>query len=143
MANYVFEMLRSLDYREMDITIAGPLTGDILSQIRIDGVKQGQSAKRNFITRQLEDVPIQFNVNVNAPFYKLIGSLKAMYDPAYVRDPRDVGLIDGEGHRLRPRANEASVAAQPDAPAPEQSPELPALPLEEPAIQRRESENMP
>ena len=143
MANYVFEMLRSLDYREMDITIAGPLTGDILSQIRIDGVKQGQSAKRNFITRQLEDVPIQFNVNVNAPFYKLIGSLKAMYDPAYVRDPRDVGLIDDEGHRLRPRASEASVAAQPDAPAPEPSPELPALPLEEPAIQRRESENMP
>lgn len=138
MANYAFGMLRSLDYRQMQITIEGPLTGDILSKIRLDGVKQGADAERNFITRQLEDVPLQFNINVTAPFYKLIGSLKAMYDPAFVKDPREIGLINSDGTRRQDAVNADSLIEPPVLPPdPAAAPELPSG---EPAIQRRESE---
>ncbi len=138
MANYAFEMLRRLDFRTMEIVIEGPLTGEIVSKIRIDGVRQGEAASRNIITRQLEDVPIQFNVNINAPFYKLIGSLKAMYDPASIRDPRDLGLINSDGTMRQQSVTAESVEALDDPPPDPGAP--PSLPLEEPAIQRRESE---
>lgn len=138
MANYAFEMLRSLDFRTMEIVIEGPLTGEIISKIRIDGVRQGETASRNIITRQLEDVPIQFNVNINAPFYKLIGSLKAMYDPASIRDPRELGLLNSDGTMRQQSVTAESVEAQDDPPPDPGAP--PSLPTQEPAIQRRESE---
>jgi hypothetical protein len=138
MANFAFEMLRSLDFRTMEIVIEGPLTGEIVSKIRIDGVRQGETASRNLITRQLEDVPIQFNVNINAPFYKLIGSLKAMYDPASIRDPRELGLLNSDGTMRQQSVTAESVEARDDQPPSPGDP--PSLPREEPAIQRRESE---
>lgn len=142
MADYAFEMLRSLDYKQMDIEIDGPLTGDILSKIRLDGVKQGAEADRNFFTRQLEDVPIQFNININAPFYKLIGTLRAMYDPAFVKDPRELGLLSDDGVRLRETATQEDVEKREQEEEAETVPEILGLPPEEPAIQRRESEIM-
>ena len=39
-------------------------------------------------------MPIRFNVNIRAPFYQLLTNLRSMYDPAYVTDPRDLGLLD-------------------------------------------------
>ncbi len=151
MANYAFSMLRSLDFKTMDVVIDGPLTGDILSQITLDGVKQGEGASRNIFTRQFENLPIQFNININAPFYKLIGTLKSMYDPATVRDPRELGLLTDDGVRLRERTTQdeidsmaeadADVASDPDPPpakTPDHTPQTPKDP-----IQRRESEQMP
>jgi len=97
MANFVFDALKSLDYRTMTIAMDGALEGDIVTRVRFDGVKQGSGAKRNFLTRRFANLPLQFNVNINAPFYQLITSFKAMYDPAYVRDPRTIGLLDADG----------------------------------------------
>jgi hypothetical protein len=65
------------------------------------GIRQGAAAKRNFITDRFRKLPIQFNINVKAQFYQLITSLKAMYDPAFIRDPREIGLIDAEGNPIR------------------------------------------
>ena len=104
-ANFAFDALKSLDYRQMRIAMDGTLEGDIVTRVRFDGVKQGEGAKRNFITRRFAKLPLQFNVNVRAPFYALITSFKSMYDPAYVRDPRSVGLLDARGrpiHRKPP-----------------------------------------
>ena len=61
------------------------------------GVTQGAGAKRNFITRRFARLPIQFNINIRAPFQKLIGSYKSIYDPTFIRDPRSLGLVDGAG----------------------------------------------
>ncbi|HUQ12773.1 MAG TPA: YdbH domain-containing protein [Novosphingobium sp.] len=122
MANFAFQTLRSLDYRTMTIALDGTLEGEIVTRVKFDGVKQGAGAKRNILTRAVGDLPIQMNVNIRAPFYQLITSLKAMYDPAFVKDPRVLGLIDEAG---RP------IARPTPAPTPS------------PSIQPSESEKVP
>lgn len=101
MANFAFDALRSLDYKQMSIAMDGSLTGEIVTKVRFDGVKQGVNARRNFITRRFENLPIRFNVNVKAPFYSLLTSIKSMYDPASVRDPRELGLLTDDGRVLQ------------------------------------------
>ena len=99
-ANFAFDALRSLDYRQMRLAMDGPLTGEIVTRVRFDGVSQGEGASSNFITRRLSALPLQFRVNIRAPFYQLITSLKSLYDPAAVRDPRSLGLLSADGGRL-------------------------------------------
>ncbi len=101
MANFAFDALKSLDYTQMQILMDGPLTGEIVTKVRFDGVKQGETAKRNFITRQLAKLPLEFRVNVRAQFYQLLSSMKSLYDPSAVRDPRELGLLTDDGERLR------------------------------------------
>ncbi|GGC17606.1 hypothetical protein GCM10011371_01390 [Novosphingobium marinum] len=106
MANFAFDALKSLDYREMTIGMDGSLEGEIVTRVRFYGVSQGEGARRNFITRRVANLPLQFNVNVRAPFFNLISSFKSLYDPAYVRDPRELGLLDTDGNRVAPSERE-------------------------------------
>jgi hypothetical protein len=101
-ANFAFDALRSLDYNRMTIGMNGALTGEIVTNVNIDGVRQGEGARRNFVTRALANLPIQFRINIRAPFYQLITSFKSLRDPAAVRDPRDLGLLADDGTRLKP-----------------------------------------
>jgi len=124
----------------MRIEIGGPLTGDVLTKLEFEGVRQGAGTKQNFITRQIADLPIRFNVNIRAPFYKLVDLMKSIYDPATVTDPRDLGLFTDDGTRFLP--------AQPELPSPEPNP-LPPTEMIDPvrrdesAIQNSESEKLP
>ncbi len=131
-ANFAFDALRSLDYRQMTIGMEGALTGDIVTRVRFDGVSQGEGASRNVITRRLAQLPIQFRINIRAPFYRLISSLKSLYDPAAVRDPRSLGLLSDDGTRLLRR--EISGDEVEDEVAPDD------LIPDEPSIQTEESE---
>lgn len=99
-ANFAFDALRSLDYERMTIAMNGPLTGEIVTNVNIERVRQGPGAKRNIITRALANLPIEFRINIRAPFYQLITSFKSLRDPAAVRDPRDLGLLSDDGTRL-------------------------------------------
>ena len=109
-ANFAFDALRSLDYKQMSIAMNGSLTGEIVTNVRFDGVKQGAGAKRNIITRALANLPIQFRINIRAPFYQLITSFKSLRDPALVRDPRDLGLLSDDGTRfLKPEVRGEDV----------------------------------
>ncbi|WBY15997.1 YdbH domain-containing protein [Erythrobacteraceae bacterium WH01K] len=112
-ANFAFDALRSLKYEQMVVGIDGPLTGEILTRVRFDGVTQGEGAKRNFVTRRLASLPIRFNVNIRAPFYQLLTNIRSIYDPAYVRDPREIGLVDDAGGRLRPSVSDEDAPARP------------------------------
>ncbi len=94
MANFAFDALRSLNYREMTIAMDGAIDGEMVTRVKFGGVKQGEGATSNFLTRRISRLPIQFNVNLRAPFYQLITSVKSFYDPEYVRDPRTLGLIE-------------------------------------------------
>lgn len=132
MANFAFDALKSLDYQQMSIAMDGSLTGEIVTRVRFDGVKQGAGAKRNFLTKRFENLPIRFNINIRAPFYQLITSIKAMYDPASVRDPRDVGLLDAEGRVLQRQVSPPPPAIKPDDVIPDQPP-----------VQTSESEKQP
>jgi len=108
MANFAFDALRSLNYREMSIGMDGALEGEIVTRVRFDGISQGKGTKRNFLTDRITKLPIRFNVNLRAPFLQLITSFKSFYDPAYVRDPRTLGLIDARGRAVpRPTVNQA------------------------------------
>ncbi|SMQ57797.1 Dicarboxylate transport [Altererythrobacter xiamenensis] len=134
-ANYAFGALRSLDFNQMRVEMEGPLTGEIITRLRFDGVKQGEEADSNFVTKRLSKLPLQFRVNIRADFFKLITSMKSLYDPASVRDPRELGLLSDDGTRLLRReitGEEAEADIDPEDVIPD-----------EPAIQDQESENMP
>lgn len=102
MANFAFQALRSLNYRRMRIAMDGPIAGEIITRVRFDGVTQGNGARRNFFTRQIGKLPLQFNVNIRAAFYQLMTNFKSFYDPAYVKDPRELGLIGADGKPIHP-----------------------------------------
>ena len=127
MANFAFQTLRSLDYQTMDIALNGSLEGEIITNVRFSGVKQGAGAKRNILTRAVANLPIEMRVNIRAPFYQLITSFKALYDPAFVKDPRTLGLVDDQGRAI--------VRPEP-SPTPKPNPA-------QPNIQPSESERVP
>jgi hypothetical protein len=135
MANMAFDALRSLDYKGMAIDMNGPLTGEIVTRVRFDGVSQGAGAKQNIITRQIGKLPFRFVVTVTAPFYQVITNIRSMYDPAMVRSPQDLvaegKLIDENGNLVAP----GQLPATP-GPTPQPTPD-------EADIQHRESENAP
>ncbi len=132
MANFAFDALKSLDYKQMSIAMDGSLTGELVTRVRFDGVKQGAGAKRNFITKRFENLPIRFNVNIKAPFYQLITSIKSMYDPASVRDPRELGLLSDDGKALKRVVTPPPSVVGPDDFIPDQPP-----------VQTSESEKKP
>lgn len=123
-ANFAFDTLRSLDYDRMTIGMNGALTGEIVTNVNIEGVRQGAEAKRNIITRALANLPIQFRINITAPFYQLITSFKSLRDPAAVRDPRELGLLGDDGTRLKPtvRGDEVPVKVTPEDIIPDEPP---------------------
>ncbi|MBX7496375.1 YdbH domain-containing protein [Qipengyuania sp. 6B39] len=131
-ANFAFDALKSLDYDQMRVIMEGPLTGEIVTRVRFDGVSQGEGAKSNFVTKRLAALPLQFRINIRAQFYQLLTSLKSMYDPAAVRDPRELGLLSDDGKRL----------LRPSITGEEAEPEINPGDLipDEPTIQQQESE---
>ena len=111
MANFAFEALKSLNYRNMRIAMDGALAGEIVTRVRFAGVSQGEGAKQNFLTRRVANLPIQFNINIRAAFLELIGVVKRTYDPAYIKDPREI--VDAQGRPLVPVAPAATPALKP------------------------------
>lgn len=118
-ANYAFDALRDMEWQSMAIDMNGPLTGELVTSVRFDGVRQGPAAERNFITRRLARLPIRFVVNVRAPFYSLVGSLRSLYDPSAVRDPRGLGLLADDGTRFVPAGPLAVPSPEPIIQPPE------------------------
>ncbi len=110
MANYAFETLKSLNYKQLNIGLDGSLSGNIFTRVSMRGVTQGPGARRNFITRQIGKLPIQFNVNIHAPFYMLLTNFKSLYDSSYLPDPRTLGLLGADG---KPVAHPAPPPVQP------------------------------
>ncbi len=91
--NFAFESLRDIRYRTLEVEMNGPLDGELVTRVRFDGLSQGESASRNFLTKQIAKLPIQFNINIRAPFFQLITSTRSLYDSAYVLDPVAAGII--------------------------------------------------
>jgi len=81
MANFAFNALKSIKYRNLTIGMNGDIAGEIITEVKFDGLQQGDDASRNFITKQLARIPIQFNVRIQAPFMQLMSSAKSYYEP--------------------------------------------------------------
>jgi hypothetical protein len=122
MANYAFKALRDMRYQGMRIDMNGDLAGELISRVELRGISQGRAASRNFITRQIGRLPIQFNVNVRAPFYSIIGSVRSLYDANAIADPRNLGLVGKDGKAVDktapPAPNPASPTIQPSVSEP-------------------------
>ena len=146
-ANYAFRTLRDLEYETMNIRLNGPLTGELVTQVRFTGISQGPAAERNIVSRIIDDIPIDLRINIRAPFYKLINSIRSIYDPAALRDPRDLGLVSDDGVRLRETVDERTVEELDERAAEQAQCELLGGPacenVEQPDIQPEESEPAP
>lgn len=101
MGNFAFDALKSVNYQRMEIGLGGSLSGEILTRISFDGLSQGTGASKNFLTKQVAKLPIRFILNIKAPFFSLFGSMRSLYDPTFVTDPRTLGLVDKNGN-VRP-----------------------------------------
>ncbi|MDA9918573.1 YdbH domain-containing protein [Erythrobacter sp.] len=111
--NFAFQSLRSLDYTNMSIGLDGSLAGEIVTSFKIDGVSQGEGASQNFITRRLSKLPIRFDINVRSQnFYQLATMVRSFFDPEYLGNPVDRGLLTVEQGRFAP--NDLFVEPQPD-----------------------------
>ncbi len=102
MANFAFEALRSIRFDDMQIGVEGNLGGEVVTQVRFRGLQQGTGAKRDFITKQLAKLPIQFNVRIQSEFMTLFRNLRKTYDGEYaVQQYREQSkqpvAIPGEG----------------------------------------------
>lgn len=81
MANFAFNALKSIQYRNLTIGMDGDIAGEIITEVKFAGLQQGEDASRNFITRQLARIPLEFNVRIQAPFMQLMSSAKSYYEP--------------------------------------------------------------
>ncbi|MEJ2409397.1 MAG: YdbH domain-containing protein [Novosphingobium sp.] len=111
MGNFAFDMLKSVDFKRMEIDMGGTLAGEIITRVSFNGIRQGVGAKKNFVTRQIARLPIRFVLNIKAPFFSLFGPLRSLYDPNYVTDPRTLGLIGIDGRLKAGLPPDVSVSA--------------------------------
>lgn len=94
--NLAFDALKSLRYRELDLTLNGPLAGEIVTHARFGGVAQGEGAKSNFLVRRLAKLPFVFNVRITAPFRSLLDTARSFYDPSLLMQRNLPELIQRE-----------------------------------------------
>ena len=112
MANFAFQTLRSLRYRAMRIGMDGDLGGEIVTRVTMRGVSQGPGAQSNILTRQVAKLPIQFNVNIRAPFIAVARLVPvALRYVLYCRP----AAVDGCGRPAAADCAHAQVAVDPRA----------------------------
>ena len=99
-ANYAFRSLRAMQYTRMRVDMDGDIAGELVTRVAMKGLSQGKGTSRNFITRQIAKLPLEFNVNLRAPFYQLITSFRSMYDTSLIADPRTLGLVSADGRAI-------------------------------------------
>jgi hypothetical protein len=114
--NFAFQALKSLDFTEMDVFLDGSLAGDIVTQVRFEGIRQGAGTRQNVVTRQLARLPIRFNVNITAPFQELISLPSKLSGAALAMDLRDLGLLDENGNPIQRSTPEPTVIIRPEDP---------------------------
>ncbi|RIV88617.1 hypothetical protein D2V17_06920 [Aurantiacibacter xanthus] len=139
--NLAFQTLRDLRFNGAEILLDGPLAGELVTRVRFEGIRQGEGAQNNIISRTIARLPLELRLNIRAPFYKLIASTRSLYDPSSLRDPRRLGLIGERGEVLRDQIDQDAVDeldAEAERAAEE---ELSRQRGDEPAIQPSESED--
>jgi hypothetical protein len=105
--NIAFQALKSLRYRSLDLTLNGPLAGEVITEAHFAGVSQGEGAKSNFLVRRLQRLPFVFNVQIKAPFRSLLDQAQGFYDPTI--------LIRRKLPELIKQQNGATAPVQPPA----------------------------
>jgi hypothetical protein len=97
-----FDALKSIAYQSMKIDLNGKLDGEMVSEIRFNGVSRGtiKPVATGLIARvggqlaqQLQQLPFTFNIRIRAPFRGLISSARSFSDPSLlIQDQLGAGL---------------------------------------------------
>ena len=107
-ANFAFNALKSLKYQQLTIGMDGAIAGEIITEVKFSGLQQGDDASKNFVTKQLARIPLEFNVRIQAPFMQLMSSAKAFYEPEILVGQNLPALLRAQEER----ATEAVKALQ-------------------------------
>jgi len=110
--NMAFQALKSLKYRSLDLTMNGPLAGEVITEVHFEGLAQGTGAKRNFVLDRLQKLPFVFNVRIRAPFRSLIDSAASLYDPKRLIERNLPALIEEQNKRAAPPDQPQSIQPQ-------------------------------
>lgn len=125
MGNYAFAALRSLDYRQMSVTLDGDLAGEIITSFNFDGIRQGEGTSRNFVTRRIAKLPIQFRINVRSETFSQLAMIaRGMSDPGSWLQLFEEDQIKRKVDRLK-AARPGATAAPPASVTPPQPPQQP------------------
>ncbi|MEN2785902.1 YdbH domain-containing protein [Sphingomonas qilianensis] len=111
--DYAFQALKSLRYRNLDLTMNGPLSGEMVTEVRFAGVNQGAGAKRNFLFDRLQRLPLVFNVRIKAPFRGLFDSARSFYEPSRLVERNLPALIEERDRQAKPPAAPPAKPVQP------------------------------
>lgn len=97
-----FDALKSIAYRNLVIDMNGNIDGEMVSQIRFDGISRGTiepvatgliASVGGRLASQLQQLPFRFNIRIRAPFRGLISTARSFYDPGVlIRDRLPAGL---------------------------------------------------
>ncbi|AHE51827.1 YdbH domain-containing protein [Sphingomonas sanxanigenens] len=129
-ANIAFDALKSIRYKRLTIGLNGAIDGELVSDIRFDGVnQQGIEKGKGGLFEQILGRQFIFNIKITAPFRGLMTTAKSFYDPSIlVRDALPPGAV----------------------PADDAVPAVPAVPADAPAatpgagpVQPKESDPVP
>ncbi|WP_298090688.1 YdbH domain-containing protein, partial [uncultured Sphingomonas sp.] len=115
--NLAFGALRSLRYRTLNMTMNGPLAGEMVTDVRFTGVSQGKGAKSNFLIRRLQRLPFVFNIRIKAPFRGLLDSAQSFWDPKRLVQRNLQSLIEEQNKRAAPPTGTAPMSGVIQPPA--------------------------
>lgn len=86
-----FDALKSIAYENLTISLNGDIDGEMVSDVRFNGVSRGTiepvatgliAALGGQIAREIQQIPFIFNINIRAPFRQLINTARSFSDPA-------------------------------------------------------------
>lgn len=92
-----FDALKSIQYENMTIGLDGRIDGEMVSQIRFNGVSRGtiEPVATGLIARlggqlaqELQRIPFIFNIRIAAPFRGLIAMSRSFQDPTLIIQDR-------------------------------------------------------
>ncbi|WP_375403712.1 YdbH domain-containing protein [uncultured Sphingomonas sp.] len=108
--DFAFQSLKSLRYRQLGIVMNGPLAGEMVTDVRFEGVSQGAGTKSNFVIRRLQQLPLVFNIRIKAPFRGLIDSARSFYNPARLIERNLPALLEEQDKRAAPPVIQPSAS---------------------------------
>ena len=133
-ANIAFDALKSIRYKRLTIGLNGAIDGELVSDIRFDGVnQQGIEKGKGGLFEQILGRQFIFNIKIKAPFRGLMTTARSFYDPSIlVRDALPPGTVPADN------ADPADAPMTPPAPA-----ALRDVPPKAEGVQPKESDPMP
>jgi len=84
-----FNALELIRYSELRIEFDGAIDGEMVTNINFTGIspnleREGQGFIVGGFTRELAEIPIRFNITMNAPFNQMLYSFRLLDDPGFL-----------------------------------------------------------